>query len=68
MKTRIKGHDISVTSERLMQFKSCYVSEDSDLSSRMSELVWFDMYVLDQEFGVSSYDILESINNLARAV
>jgi hypothetical protein len=61
---KMKGHDISVTSERLMQFKSFYVSEGSDLSARMCELLWFDMYVLDQEFGVSPHDILSSINNL----
>jgi hypothetical protein len=30
----------------------------------MSELLWFDMYVLDQEFGVSPHEILKSITNL----
>jgi hypothetical protein len=61
---KMKDHDISITHERLMQFRSFYISEDSDLSARMSELLWFDIYVLDQEFGVGPHEILSSINNL----
>jgi hypothetical protein len=60
---QMKGHDITATSERLSEFRRFYVP-DGDLSSRMSELLWFDMYVLDQEFGVSSHEILTSIKNL----
>ena len=30
----------------------------------MSELMWFDMYVLDKEFGVSPHDILNSVKDL----
>jgi hypothetical protein len=60
---KMDGHDISVTSDRLAVFRSFYVS-GSDLSSRMSELLWFDMYVLEVKFGVSPHDILKSITNL----
>ena len=61
---KMKGHDLSITRERLMQFKSFYISEKSDLSARMSELLWIDIYVLDQKFGVGPHEILSSINNL----
>ena len=37
---------------------------NEELSSRVSELLLFDMYVLDAEFGVSPHDILSSIANL----
>ena len=37
---------------------------DPDLVSRISEVMWFDMYVLDTEFGVSPHDILRSVNDL----
>jgi hypothetical protein len=60
----MEGHDISVTGKQLTQFKRLYVPEGSDLSARMSELLWFDIYVLDREFGVSPHQILSSINNL----
>ena len=30
----------------------------------MSELMWFDMYVLDKEFGVIPHDILNSVKDL----
>jgi hypothetical protein len=60
---KMRGHDISVTSDQLIQFRKFYVSSP-DLASRMSELLWFDMYVLDQSFGVSPHDILKSIDNL----
>jgi hypothetical protein len=56
-------HDISVTSKQLDEFRRLYVS-DSDLLSRMSELLWFDIYVLDCEFGISPHDILKSVENL----
>ncbi|MCK1743189.1 hypothetical protein IVA80_20565 [Bradyrhizobium sp. 139] len=57
---KMRGHDVSITSDRLAEFGKFYVS-DPDLASRMSELLWLDMYVLDQEFGVGPRDILKSI-------
>jgi len=60
---KMNGHDISITADQLANFRKAYIS-NNDLSSRMSNLLWFDMYVLDMEFGVSPRDILKSINNL----
>jgi hypothetical protein len=60
---KLRGRDTSVTSDKLAEFRRFYVS-DGNLSSRMSELLWFDMYVLDLEFGVSPHDILKSVTNL----
>jgi hypothetical protein len=60
---QMKGRDITVTSERLREFRRFCVA-DGDLSSRMSELLWFDIYVSDQEFGVSPHEVLKSIHNL----
>jgi hypothetical protein len=60
---KMKGKDIKVTSERLAEWRSFYVS-NSDLASRISELMWFDMYVLDAEFGVGPNDILSSVTDL----
>lgn len=60
---KMDGHDISITGDKLAAFRSVYVPA-GDLSSRMSDLLWFDMYVLDVEFGVSPHDVLKSIQNL----
>lgn len=60
---KLNGYDLSIDSERLATFKSFYVS-NPDLSSRMSDLLWFDMYVLDAAFGVSPHDVLRSITNV----
>ncbi len=60
---KLNGHDIAISSEKLVAFKNFYTS-DADLSSRMSELLWFDIYVLDVEFGVSPHDVLRSITNM----
>lgn len=59
---KMRGHDIVVESEQLQAFKDMYVH--GDLVSRMSDLLLFDMYVLDMEFGVSPHDVLKSIKNL----
>ncbi len=58
----LDGHDISISGEQLAKFKSVYVS--GELSSRMSDLIWFDVHVLDKEFGVGAHEVLQSIHNL----
>jgi hypothetical protein len=60
---KMKGHDIKVTSEKLAQWRDFYLS-DPELVSRISELMWFDMYVLEAEFGVSPHDIIKSVLDL----
>jgi hypothetical protein len=37
-----------------------------ELAGRMSELIWFDIYVLNAAFGVSPHDILGAIGDLER--
>lgn len=59
---KVRGHDIVATSEQIDAFKHMYVA--GDLPSRMSELLTFDMYVMDMKFGISPHDILKSIKNL----
>jgi hypothetical protein len=39
---------------------------DSELSKRMSELIWFDLYVMDAEFGFSPHDVLNAIKDLEK--
>lgn len=60
---KMKDKDIKITSEGLAKWRSFY-SINSDLVSRISELMWFDMYVMDKEFGVSPHDIFVSVNEL----
>lgn len=60
---KLRDRDVSISGEQLAAFKDLYVS-DNDLSSRMAELLWFDIYVLDAAFGVSPHDVLRSIINL----
>lgn len=59
---KMDGHDIVVETDQLEAFKRMYIHVD--LAARMSDLLLFDMYVLDREFGVSPHDVLKSINNL----
>jgi hypothetical protein len=42
-----------------------YVST-SELASRMSELIWLDIYILYAAFNVSPHDILRAIGDLER--
>jgi hypothetical protein len=59
---KLDGHDIVATGEQLDAFKQAYVG--GDLASRMSDLLTFDMYVLDAAFGVSPHEVLSAIKNV----
>lgn len=59
---KMDGHDIVMESKDLEIFKQMYV--DGGIAERMSDLLVFDMYVLDREFGISPQDIIECIKNL----
>ena len=63
LRTKIEGRDITVTTEQLKTYQAFYVS-NSELLSRISELFWFQCYVLDQEFGISPHDIIASVTNV----
>ncbi|MGA2636191.1 hypothetical protein [Methylocella sp.] len=60
---KMKGRDIVVSSDRLARLRRFWVP-NSDLSARMSELLWLDIYVLEQESGISAPEVLEAVNNL----
>lgn len=60
---QLKGRQIKLTDRQLSAFREAYIG-NSELAKRMSELIWFDMYVLDAEFGVSPHDILSAIREL----
>jgi hypothetical protein len=59
----VKDQAFNATSVELRTFQDFYVS-DKALLDRMSELLWFDIYVLHHAFGVSPLDILQSILDL----
>lgn len=59
---KMDGHDIVVEYDQLEAFKQLYVH--GDLAARMSDLLMFDMYVMDREFGISPHDVLNSIKNV----
>jgi hypothetical protein len=60
---KLKDRDVVATTDQRRQFFSFYVS-DPDLLARMSELLLFSIYVLEQSFRVSPRDVLNSIANL----
>lgn len=60
---KIDGHDdIVVTVELLEAFKQAHVR--GDIASRMSDLLTFDMYVLNETFGVNPYEVISAIKNV----
>jgi hypothetical protein len=60
---KLKDRDVTLASGQLATFRDMYVGT-SELATRMSELLWFDIYVLDSVFGVSTFDILSAIRDL----
>ncbi|ABE39505.1 conserved hypothetical protein [Rhodopseudomonas palustris BisB5] len=54
---------ISISRDRLARFRKLYVP-DRDLSARMSEQFLFDMYVLGVAYGISPFEILQSVRHL----
>lgn len=62
----LRGKEIKITNQQLSAYRQMHIG-NSELSERMSELIWLDMYVLDAEFGVSSFEILRSIEELEQS-
>lgn len=60
--TKIGGREIAIYSAEIEQFKRTYV--DEEIAKRMSDLLLFDMYVWDLEFGIGALEVVESINSL----
>jgi hypothetical protein len=59
----LKERTITVTRQDLAMFRELYLGT-SELTSRMSELIWLDMYTMDAAFGVSPHDIVRVIQEL----
>jgi hypothetical protein len=60
----LKDQIVKVTSDELTVFKTMMFLGPPDLGSRISELLWLDLYVLDAAFGVSPHDILRAIQEV----
>jgi hypothetical protein len=54
---------MQATSDELAAFRGEYLSS-TELAERMSELFWFDVYVLNAWFDIDPHDILDVINEL----
>ncbi|MEN9896342.1 MAG: hypothetical protein RIR97_2194, partial [Pseudomonadota bacterium] len=54
---------ISVSESNLNIFKYSLVPSDN-LKRRMSQLFWFDIYVMKYAFGIEPHEILSSVKNL----
>jgi hypothetical protein len=50
----LKDRTITVTRRDLAMFRELYLGT-SELTSRMSELIWLDMCTMDAAFGVSPH-------------
>jgi len=59
----LKDSEVKVTDEQLSEFAAMY-SVSNEIRSRISELLWLDLYIFDLEFGVSPDDVLREIKNL----
>jgi len=60
---KLRSHEYKITNRELAVYRDRFI-EESELAKRMSELMWFKMYILLEEFGISPYDILSAIKDL----
>jgi hypothetical protein len=60
---KLNGKEITATSSLVAVFRDAYIG-GAELANRMSELMWFQIYVLDAAFGVSPHDILRSVKDV----
>jgi hypothetical protein len=60
---KLRNRDLTLTNRDISKFRDFFIG-GSELARRMSELMWFKMYVMDAEMGVSPHDILTSIREL----
>jgi len=59
----LKDSQVKVTDAQLSEFAAMY-SVSNEIRSRISELLWLDLYIFDLEFGISRDDVLREIKNL----
>jgi hypothetical protein len=60
---RANDQEVRITSDQLAAFRHMLIG-NSPLASRMSKLIWLDIYTLDHLFGVSAQEILWVIQQL----
>lgn len=59
----LRDSEVKVTDEQLSAFAAWY-SISKEIGSRISELLWLDLYIFDQEYGIDPNDALREIKNL----
>lgn len=59
----LPARNLRITTEALNAFRALFV-RDVELLSRMSEALWFDIFVHYIEFGIQPSDVLEAIHNV----
>lgn len=59
----IGGELLTASREQVIRLKRLYVGE-SDLASRMSEMIWFDILVHEEVFGIEPTEILEAVQEV----
>lgn len=59
----LRNNGVQVTNKQLSEFADmCKLP--SDISSRVSELFWLDLYIYNQNFGVDPDVVLRELHNL----
>jgi hypothetical protein len=56
------GRAVKITDRDLTVFRDMYI--EGELATRMSELIWLDIYVYNVEFGINPYEVLDTIRML----
>ena len=59
----LKDSEVKVTDEQLSAFADMY-SLSTEIRGRVSELLWLDLYIFEQEFGVDPNDVLREIKSM----
>ncbi len=59
----IGGQVFTASREQVMRLKGRYVGQ-SDLASRMSEMIWFDILLHNEVFGIDPVEILDAVKEV----
>jgi hypothetical protein len=60
---KLKDRAVTLTDRDLAVFRDMHIGS-SELSARISELMWLDIYILDAEFCINTADILYAIREV----
>lgn len=62
----LKDRKITVTSRELAGFRKLHLGT-YELNTRMSELMWLDIYTWETAFGISAEEVLRTMQDLEQA-